>query len=106
MSEINLRRLRASRPGGTWRDWEVDLVAPCHRQPAGRGYASVYGRMRGDGPSPTVTTQFFAFGSGRFGHPDQDRALSLREGALLQSFPRDYAFVHPGGGSNLSGWAE
>jgi DNA (cytosine-5)-methyltransferase 1 len=47
-------------------------------------------------PSPTITTQFFGFGNGRFGHPEQDRALSLREGALLQGFPEDYEFVEPG----------
>jgi DNA (cytosine-5)-methyltransferase 1 len=52
--------------------------------------------MRADEPSPTITTQFFGFGNGRFGHPTQDRGLSLREGALLQSFPRKYAFQAPG----------
>ena len=51
--------------------------------------------MRADQPSPTITTQFYGFGSGRFGHPTQDRALSLREGAILQSFPRTYAFQRP-----------
>lgn len=95
MSELNLERIRASRPGGTWRDWRTDLVAQCHRKDTGRGYASVYGRMRWDRPSPTITTQFYGFGNGRFGHPEQDRALSLREGAMLQTFPRRYAFVRP-----------
>ena len=52
--------------------------------------------MAWDEPSPTVTTQFYGFGNGRFGHPTQDRALSLREGAILQSFPRTYAFQRPG----------
>jgi DNA (cytosine-5)-methyltransferase 1 len=47
-------------------------------------------------PSPTITTQFFGFGNGRFGHPEQDRGLSLREGAMLQGFPREYEFVRPG----------
>jgi hypothetical protein len=49
--------------------------------------------MEWDAPAPTVTTQFYNYGSGRFGHPEQDRALSLREGAILQTFPRDYEFV-------------
>ena len=44
-------------------------------------------------PSPTLTTQFFGFGNGRFGHPEQDRAISLREGAILQGFPMQYSFV-------------
>ena len=43
-----------------------------------------------------MTTQFFGFGNGRFGHPNQDRALSLREGAIIQSFPKKYKFVEPG----------
>jgi DNA (cytosine-5)-methyltransferase 1 len=52
--------------------------------------------MKWDEPSPTITTQFFGFGNGRFGHPTQKRALSLREGAILQSFPPDYEFVESG----------
>lgn len=96
LSPLNLKRVRASRPGGTWRDWPPHLVAKCHRKGTGRTYSSIYGRMRWDRPSPTITTQFHGFGNGRFGHPEQDRALSLREGAMLQTFPRDYAFVPPG----------
>ena len=56
-------------------------------------FASVYGRLEWDKPSSTITTQFPGYGNGRFGHPEQDRALSLREGAILQSFPRDYEFI-------------
>jgi DNA (cytosine-5)-methyltransferase 1 len=52
--------------------------------------------MSWDEPAPTMTTQFFGFGNGRFGHPEQDRAISLREGAIIQSFPRNYRFVKPG----------
>lgn len=96
LSEKNARRIAAAKPGGTWRDWEDDLVADCHRVEAGKGYSSVYGRMTWASPAPTITTQFYGFGNGRFGHPDQNRALSLREGALLQGFPRDYEFVAPG----------
>ncbi|WP_432284698.1 DNA cytosine methyltransferase [Aminobacter sp. BA135] len=96
LSEINVQRLEASKPGGTWRDWPTELVARCHTMTTGKGYSSVYGRMAWDSPSPTITTQFFGFGNGRFGHPEQKRALSLREGAMLQGFPRDYEFVPPG----------
>lgn len=95
LSALNLRRIRHSKPGGTWRDWPGDLVAKCHLSRTGRTYPSVYGRMEWDRLSPTITTQFYGFGNGRFGHPEQDRALSLREGAILQSFPKDYAFVEP-----------
>jgi DNA (cytosine-5)-methyltransferase 1 len=93
LSALNLERIEHSRPGGTWRDWPAHLVAPCHHKASGKSYPGVYGRMRYDEPAPTLTTQFFGFGSGRFGHPTQSRGLSLREGALLQGFPRDYSFV-------------
>ena len=97
LSEKNLRRIRASTPGGTWRDWPRKLRADCHKEDTGSHYSSVYGRMEWDEPSPTITTQFFGFGNGRFGHPTQSRGLSLREGAILQSFPVSYQFVEPGG---------
>jgi len=93
LSEKNLRRIKASKPGGTWRDWPKNLVADCHRAESGRTYPGVYGRMEWDKPAPTMTTQCYGFGNGRFGHPEQHRAISLREAAILQSFPRDYAFV-------------
>jgi DNA (cytosine-5)-methyltransferase 1 len=96
LSANNVKRMMASRPGGSWRDWDDDLITPCHRKETGRGYSSVYGRMNWAEPAPTITTQFFGFGNGRFGHPEQDRAISLREGALIQTFPRDYAFVPEG----------
>jgi DNA (cytosine-5)-methyltransferase 1 len=87
---------RPTTPGGTWRDWQKTLVADCHTKKTGKTYSSVYGRMCWDEPAPTITTQFFGFGNGRFGHPDQNRAISLREGAILQSFPKEYEFVPPG----------
>ena len=93
LSERNLKRIRASRPGGSWRDWPADLVADCHRVESGRTYTGVYGRMEWDRPAPTMTTQCYGFGNGRFGHPEQDRAITLREAAIIQSFPRDYAFI-------------
>jgi DNA (cytosine-5)-methyltransferase 1 len=52
--------------------------------------------MEWDKPALTITTQFFGYGNGRFGHPEQDRAISLREAAMLQTFPRTYKFVPPG----------
>lgn len=93
LSHLNMRRMKASKPGGTWRDWPRDLVADCHKRSSGKTFPAVYGRMEWDKPSPTMTTQCYGFGSGRFGHPDQDRAISLREAAILQSFPRTYKFV-------------
>ena len=96
LSALNRARIQASVPGGTWEDWSPKLVAKCHRATSGATYKSVYGRMRWDRPSPTLTTQFYGYGRGRFGHPAQDRALSLREGADLQSFPRNYQFLPNG----------
>jgi len=93
LSTKNLQRIKASRPGGTWRDWPKHLVVDCHRRESGRTYPSVYSRMEWDKPAPTMTTQCYGFGNGRFGHPEQDRAISLREAAILQSFPRDYSFI-------------
>ncbi|WP_329857705.1 DNA cytosine methyltransferase [Stenotrophomonas muris] len=93
LSELNLARIRASVPGGTWRDWPQELLAECHRRDTGATYPAVYGRMEWERPAPTMTTQCFGFGNGRFGHPSQDRAISLREAAMLQTFPRDYQFL-------------
>lgn len=97
LSELNFKRIKVSKPGGSWRDWPKSLVADCHRKQTGRSYPGVYGRMRWNEPAPTLTTQFYGFGSGRFGHPSQARGLSLREGAILQGFPDNYSFVPSGG---------
>lgn len=102
LSTLNLRRIRASKPGGTWRDWDDELIASCHRKSSGQTYPSVYGRMEWDVPAPTITTQCFGFGNGRFGHPEQDRAISLREAAILQTFPDDYKFLAPGESAKFS----
>ncbi|WP_312374428.1 DNA cytosine methyltransferase [Stutzerimonas nitrititolerans] len=95
LTPLNLKRITHSLPGGTWRDWPKELIAECHRKESGKTYASVYGRMRADEPSPTMTTLCYGFGNGRFGHPEQARALSLREAAILQSFPDSYVFMEP-----------
>ena len=89
LSPLNLERIKASRPGGSWRDWPKHLIAECHRKETGKRYPSVYGRMKWDEPSPTLTTQFYGFGSGRFGHPTQARAISLREERALQGLPAE-----------------
>lgn len=93
LSETNLKRIRHSEPGGTWNSWPEDLLLECHKKESGRKYVSMYGRMEWDNPAPTITTQFYNYGSGRFGHPEEDRAISVREGALLQTFPEDYEFA-------------
>jgi DNA (cytosine-5)-methyltransferase 1 len=98
LSDKNLERIRNMEPGGDWRLWEEQgldhLLAACHTKESGRTYKAPYSRMKPDEPAPTITTQFYNYGSGRFGHYDteQDRALSLLEGALLQTFPEHYEF--------------
>ena len=96
LTPTNLKRIRRSTPAGTWRDWPERMRVECHRRETGATYPSVYGRMSWDQPSPTITTQFYGFGNGRFGHPEQDRAITLREGAILQSFPPSFMFVGRG----------
>lgn len=96
LSDLNLKRIQQSKPGGTWRDWDEELQLACHKKKTGKTYVSVYGRMEWDKPSPTMTTFCTGIGNGRFGHPEQDRAISLREAALLQTFPQKYKFIEKG----------
>jgi DNA (cytosine-5)-methyltransferase 1 len=92
LSSINKKRIKQSKQGGSWLDWDKNLILDCHKKEKGATYKAVYGRMSWDKVSPTITTQFYSYGTGRFGHPTQDRAISLREGALLQTFPKYYKF--------------
>jgi len=94
LSDKNLKRIKQSKQGGSWkRDWDENLKLECHKSDSGKSYGSVYGRMKWDEPSPTMTTFCTGIGNGRFGHPEQDRAISLREAGILQSFPIDYKFA-------------
>lgn len=92
LSPLNLKRIQNTPYGGSWRDWPDELVLKCHKTTRGKSFGSVYGRMVWDAPSPTITTQCTGLGNGRFGHPTQDRAISIREAALLQTFPMTYKF--------------
>jgi DNA (cytosine-5)-methyltransferase 1 len=93
LSPLNLERVRATpHDGGTKDDWPSDLVLECHSKETGARYHSIYGRMWWDKPAPTMTTLCNGIGNGRFGHPEQDRAITLREAALLQTFPAGYKF--------------
>lgn len=92
LSPLNLQRIKASRPNGSWLDWNETLQLECHKKKTGRTYTAVYGRMDWDEPSPTITTQFYSYGTGRFGHPSQNRALTIREAAILQTFPETFQF--------------
>jgi len=91
LNEINLKRIRATpKNGGLRSNWSDDLKLNCHKKK--EVFLDNYGRLSWDKLSSTITTKFNQYYSGRFGHPEQDRALSLREGALIQSFPANYNF--------------
>lgn len=97
LSEKNKKRILATPlDGGNSRSWNEDLILNCHKKKTGKTYrGTVYGRMSWDKPSPTMTTQCTGLGNGRYGHPVQNRAISLREAARFQTFPDDYKFVEP-----------
>lgn len=95
LTDLNLKRIRHSKPGGTWKDWPEDVRSACHKKESGASFQSVYARMEWDKPGPTITTQCYNYGTGRFGHPEQDRAITLREAAMIQSFPDTYEFAKP-----------
>lgn len=92
LTKTNLLRIQNTPYGGSWKDWPKALVLDCHRRETGKTFGSVYGRMKWEEPSPTITTECTGLGNGRFGHPEQDRAISIREAALLQTFPFSYRF--------------
>jgi DNA (cytosine-5)-methyltransferase 1 len=96
LSPLNQLRINSTPYGGGWSNWPNDLLLKCHKKVSGKSYNSVYGRMLWEEPSPTITTHCIGFGNGRFGHPEQNRAISLREAALLQTFPKTYKFYQSG----------
>src|SRR5258706_7375951 len=92
MSEINLRRIRHVPEGGGRMDVPPELQLKCHRQGNGHRHLDVYGRLRMDAPSGTITAMLDNFTRGRFANPTADRNITGREGARLQTFPDDFVF--------------
>ncbi len=90
LSARNLARIRATPQGGGRRSWPQSLILQCHK--GHDGHTDVYGRLDWDRPAPALTTKCITLSNGRFGHPEQDRAISLREAASLQTFPDDFVF--------------
>ena len=91
LSERNLERIRATPEGGGRLDWPADLILECHSKDYS-GHTDVYGRMRKDSPATGLTTRCISLSNGRFGHPEQDRAISVREAASIQTFTQDFLF--------------
>lgn len=93
LSELNRQRLEALAPGQGREHLPDHLLADCHKRSSDAiGHRNVYGRMPWDDVAPTITARFDSFTRGQFGHPEQVRSISLREGALLQTFPLDFEF--------------
>lgn len=94
LSLINLKRLESTpKNGGSRLAWKnnPELQLKCFED-KDKNFIDTYGRMSWERPASTITTKFTSISNGRFGHPEEDRALSLREGATLQTFPPDYVF--------------
>jgi len=90
LSDLNLDRLRCTPEGGGRNDWPKHLQLACHQDHS--GHSDVYGRMHKRRPASALTTKCLSLSNGRFGHPTQNRAISGREAACLQTFDRDFMF--------------
>ncbi len=96
LSEENLRRLKMTKKDGgsrnVWANTDLQINAYKHKN-GNTSFSDTYGRMSWNRPAPTLTTKFFSISNGRFAHPEENRAISLREGATLQTFPKKYTFI-------------
>ena len=95
ITEVNQLRISHVPEGGGRKDIPAALQLPCHRNNLTHRHLDVFGRMRWDTPAPTITAMFDNFTRGRFAHPEQDRSITGREGARLQSFPDSFRFLGP-----------
>ena len=96
LSDSNIKRLKLTpKNGGSRKSWaDTDLQIDAYKNKEGKiSFNDTYGRMSWDKPAPTITTKFFSISNGRFAHPEENRPISLREGATLQTFPKTYKFV-------------
>lgn len=90
LSALNLKRIAATPVGGGRKTWPKNLQLRCHKGHS--GHSDVYGRMTKNRPCMALTTRCVSLSNGRFGHPTQNRAISLREAACIQTFPMSFAF--------------
>ena len=92
LTELAMKRIKQSRPGGNWTEWNDKSLIPIARRMRKSKFLDRYGRLSWDKPSVVIITTFNQYGGNRTGHPEQHRALSLREGAILQGFPESFWF--------------
>ncbi len=99
LSELNMKRIKASKPdGGGRNNWPEELLPECYTRTNERGkkhsgHTDCYGRLWWDKPATGLTTRCISYSNGRFGHPEQHRALSIREAARLQGFDDNFEFT-------------
>lgn len=91
LSKTNIERIRHVPPGGGREHLPPHLQLACHQN--GHRHLDTYGRLAWDEPAVTITARFDSFTRGKFGHPAEDRSITLREGARLQTFPDDFVFL-------------
>lgn len=94
LSPDNQQRIRKAKAGKGWTEIPKRLRPECHQDKTA-GFSNVYGRMQWNQVSPSITGGCTTFSKGRFGHPQANRTISVREAALLQTFPPDYVFDTP-----------
>lgn len=99
LSPVNYQRIINTPENGGRKDWPENLTLKCHSN-GYQGHTDVYGRMNWNMPASCLTTRCISISNGRFGHPDQNRAISVREAACLQTFPLDFLFF--GGLTSMS----
>lgn len=92
MSKLNLERIRTIPEGGGREFLPAHLALRCHQRNTAVRHVDTYGRLSFDQPAVTITARFDSFTRGRFGHPTEDRTITLREGARIQTFPDDFVF--------------
>lgn len=95
ITKLNEERFAYVPPGGGWQNIPWELRLACHKvsDPTKGGWPDVYGRLTWEGQCPTITVGFDSFTRGRYGHPEQNRAITPREAARLQGFPDNFHFL-------------
>ena len=96
LSSLNLKRIRHTGVNGR-HDWPDSLLPTCYTKKTNgkryNGHSDCYTRLAWDEPAPGLTTRCISYSNGRFGHPEQDRAITVREAARLQGFPNNFVFT-------------